>query len=73
MPLHRAAILVLLAGTGCGGTPEEPPADRSQRQRDSMLGASQVIPGAAGVRGALRASDSAEARNAHRDSLVAAP
>jgi hypothetical protein len=66
-------MLVLLAGVGCGGAPEEPPAERSQRQRDSMLGASQVIPGAAGVRGALRASDSADARNTRRDSLAAAP
>ena len=73
MPLHRATMLVLLAGAGCGGAPEEPATEPSQRQRDSMLGASQVIPGAGGVRGALRASDSADARNARRDSLAAAP
>jgi hypothetical protein len=39
--------------------PEPPPA--SERERDSIIGASQ-LPGAQGVRGALRASDSAQAR-----------
>ena len=41
----------------------------SQRQRDSILGES-ALPGAQGVRGALRAADSAEARRRRLDSLV---
>ena len=40
----------------------------TQRERDSVLGASK-LPGAAGVRGALRATDSASARNARLDSV----
>ncbi|HEY8196307.1 MAG TPA: hypothetical protein VIG04_04985 [Gemmatimonadales bacterium] len=40
----------------------------TQRERDSVLGASK-LPGAAGVRGALRAADSASARNARLDSV----
>jgi hypothetical protein len=41
----------------------------SQRERDSVLGASR-LPGAQGVRGALGASDSAAARNARLDSIA---
>jgi hypothetical protein len=40
----------------------------TQRQRDSAVGASR-LPGAAGVRGALRAQDSAAARAAQIDSI----
>ena len=40
----------------------------TQRERDSVLGASK-LPGAAGVRGALKAADSAAARNARLDSV----
>ena len=40
----------------------------TQRERDSVLGASK-LPGARGVQGALRASDSAAARNARLDSV----
>ena len=40
----------------------------TQRERDSALGASK-LPGAAGVRGALRAADSSAARNARVDSV----
>jgi len=40
----------------------------TQRERDSVLGASK-LPGAAGVRGAIRAADSAGARNARLDSV----
>jgi hypothetical protein len=45
---------------------------RTQRERDSALGASN-LPGAGGVRGALRADDSAAARNARLDSLANQP
>ena len=40
----------------------------TQRERDSVLGASK-LPGAQGVRGALKAADSAAARNARLDSI----
>jgi hypothetical protein len=41
----------------------------TQRERDSMLGASQ-LPGAQGVRGALKASDSAAARREREDAAA---
>jgi len=53
--------------TACGTAESRRPAP-TERQRDSVVGASQ-LPGAAGVRGALRAGDSAAARNARLDSL----
>jgi len=40
----------------------------TRRQRDSVLGASR-LPGAPGIRGALRAQDSAAAENARADSI----
>jgi len=46
--------------------PKAPPP--TERQVDSAIGQSR-LPGAAGVRGALRVSDSARARNARLDSL----
>lgn len=67
----RWALLVALAG--CGPAPDPPDPELSRRERDSMLGASEVLPGAAGVRGALRAVDTAQARNIRRDSLADAP
>ena len=72
---------VLLAGTlllatqgACTRPADRPNAQdaRSQRQRDSVLGASQ-LPGAAGVRHALEASDSATARRAREASADSAP
>ena len=59
-------FFILLAGA-C--TPDSRPARAgTQRERDSVLGASK-LPGAQGVRGALRAADSADARNARLDSV----
>lgn len=61
--------LVLAAISGCGKAGSNPGGDaRTQRQRDSVIGASQ-LPGAQGVRGALRVSDSADARRARQDSV----
>jgi hypothetical protein len=60
-----------LAAAILGCEPKDNSAARaahSQRERDSILGASQ-LPGARGVRGALDASDSAEARKARLDSI----
>ena len=44
----------------------------TEREQDSILGASQ-LPGATGVRGALRAQDSAAARNTRLDSVANRP
>ncbi|HKP49220.1 MAG TPA: hypothetical protein VJU17_04335 [Gemmatimonadales bacterium] len=66
------ARLCLWTGTllviGCSSHPSARDA-RSQRARDSAIGASN-LPGAQGVRGALRADDSAAARNARLDSVA---
>ena len=51
----------------CGGSKPKP-APLTQRQHDSVIGASK-LPGATGVRGALRLQDSQAARNARLDSL----
>ena len=64
------AVLAVLAATGCGARDEVKPAARkTERERDSVLGASK-IPGAGGVGAALRVSDSAAARRAREDSAV---
>jgi hypothetical protein len=69
MRMARWAVpLVLLAVTTCSPSGEGATRPRTERERDSILGASQ-LPGARGVRGALNASDSAEARNARLDSV----
>jgi hypothetical protein len=71
----RLAVLLLLTSlVGCapkeGG--EGGKHARSERERDSVLGASQ-LPGARVVRGALGASDSAAAQNARLDSVANQP
>jgi hypothetical protein len=67
-------LLVLGLGMvlGCARQGDQPRRASSERERDSVLGASR-LPGATGVRGALRVSDSAEARNARIDSAGAQP
>ena len=69
----RAAPLWLwtsvLLMIGCSSPPSSSRNAGSQRARDSTLGASK-LPGAQGVRGALRADDSAAARNARLDSVA---
>ena len=62
----RLIVCLLLAAACTSDGGQARPA--SQRERDSVLGASK-LPGAAGVRGALRATDSASARNARLDSV----
>jgi hypothetical protein len=61
------ALFMILLSVGCGRDRQEANG-ASQPVRDSAIGAS-ALPGAAGVRGALRAGDSAVARNARIDSL----
>lgn len=60
---------MLVALTACHSKPAEMPA-RSERERDSVIGASQ-LPGARGVQGALRVSDSAVTRQSRVDSAGA--
>ena len=64
--MRWVVFLLLLAGACTSESREARPA--TQRERDSVLGASK-LPGAQGVRGALRAADSAAARNARLDSV----
>lgn len=62
---------LLVAGVGCSsGERAHTDAPAAQRVQDSAIGESK-LPGAAGVRGALRAADSAEARRAREDSVTA--
>ena len=71
----RVLPMVALLAVACPGRRGSTPHDRAvpdtltTRRRDSVLGASP-IPGASGVRGALRIADSAAARNARIDSLA---
>lgn len=61
-------VLAALVFAGCAARDEPKPAGRkTERERDSMLGASK-IPGAGGVGAALRVSDSAAARRVREDS-----
>jgi hypothetical protein len=53
--------------TACGGKPAEKP-PLTEREKDSVIGQSR-LPGAAGVRGAMRVADSAAARNVRADSV----
>jgi hypothetical protein len=63
------AVLLLVA-LGCSSPEREPTDDPDTlRARDSTIGASK-LPGAAGVRGAIRAADSASARRAREDSVT---
>ena len=68
--LARASLFLLVIASSCGpNRADESRRAATQRERDSVLGASQ-LPGARGVRGALGASDSAAARNARLDSVA---
>lgn len=73
MRLAIVLTTVLLAACGPkGGDPAPPRTPEQQRAVDSTVGAS-ALPGAGGVQGALRASDSAAARRAQLDSIAKAP
>jgi hypothetical protein len=67
-------VLALVALVGCTPRQEAAGSKRphSERERDSIIGASQ-LPGATGVRRALLESDSADARNARLDSVANQP
>lgn len=69
MMRRRLAMgLVLLACAACGGDEPPPRAEMTQRERDSVIGQSN-LPGARGVQGALEASDTAAARQRRADSI----
>ena len=67
-------VFLMVCSGGCSsGEQADPPLDaQSQRARDSTI-AESALPGAAGVRGALGAADSAAARRARIDSLADTP
>jgi hypothetical protein len=67
-----AALVLLLVPTGCGPAHDTSKRPRTERERDSVIGASR-LPGATGVRGALRAQDSAAAQNTRLDSVASQP
>jgi hypothetical protein len=62
------SLVVVILLSACSG--EKPVAKKpmTQRERDSAIGESR-IPGAQGVKGALRAQDSIVARNNRLDSI----
>ena len=64
-------VLALFSGLGCAPQRkgQEAPDAQGQRARDSVIGASQ-LPGATGVRAALRVGDSASARRRVEDSVA---
>jgi hypothetical protein len=64
--------LVLLPVVGACRRDDAARPSGSARERDSTIGASR-LPGARGVSGALRASDSAAARRAREDSVGVEP
>jgi hypothetical protein len=62
-------LLVCLAGCSRPADRASVPSQRTERQRDSVLGASR-LPGAVGVRHALELSDSGAARRRREDSAA---
>ncbi len=68
--MRGTALVVALLLAACGGqdSGESPRDTLTQRQRDSVLGASR-LPGARGIQKALEAVDTAAARNRLLDSL----
>jgi hypothetical protein len=73
MPNVLASAWPILLLTIYACTPsKESERPSSERERDSVLGASR-LPGASGVRGALKAQDTAAARNTRLDSVANQP
>ena len=61
-------LLAMLAGCASPKNDRSAPVAQTQRQHDSMLGASRV-PGASGIGAAVRVADSADARRRREDSV----
>jgi hypothetical protein len=75
MPLRKIAftLAALAAGlSACANEPAVTKRELTRREKDSIIGASQ-IPGARGVKKALSAADSAAARQARLDSAEQEP
>ena len=73
MPRALILVVTVLSFTSAGCSSQvSSKGTTSERQRDSVLGASK-LPGARGVRGAMAAQDSAAARNARLDSVASQP
>lgn len=68
---HLRLLMLTLLVVGCGGG-HATTTQRTQRERDSVIGASK-LPGARGVKNAQAAADSAAARNARLDSIGGSP
>jgi hypothetical protein len=66
------SVLVTVSVVGCGESEPDERAALTQREKDSILGASQ-IPGARGVKRAMTSADSASARQARLDSAEQEP
>jgi hypothetical protein len=65
----------LLLSLGCSGDADDAGLSRdtlSQRSRDSLIGASG-LPGATGIRGAIKVADSAAERRRREDSVSGSP
>ena len=62
-----AIVMAVCLFMACGDSKAKP-VPLTQRQYDSVIGASK-LPGATGVRGAMRLADSQTARNARLDSV----
>ncbi len=70
-----ALVIAAAVGAACSSKPEEKPPQRTkaeQRAVDSTIG-QMKLPGTGGVRGALAASDSMDARNKMLDSIAKTP
>lgn len=63
------SAVVLVLGCSSSDTPQNRRDTMTQRQRDSVLAQSR-LPGASGVGKAMRAADSAKARQAQLDSAA---
>jgi hypothetical protein len=72
MRLAMLWIVVPIALAACHADHVERRAPATERERDSVIGASR-LPGAKGVQGALRASDSADSRRVREDSVAREP
>jgi hypothetical protein len=66
------SVLLIFSAVGCGENGPDERANLTQREKDSILGASQ-IPGARGVKRAMTSADSASARQARLDSAEREP
>ena len=75
MSLRKIGLAIAMLATGFAACAKDEPdarRDLTQREKDSILGASQ-IPGAKAVKRAMTSADSAAARQARLDSAERVP